>query len=262
MDNLMPSYSFSHQFYRHWTQTPETVRAAIVQELTDIATLLQTDTSTQVFEFSIPDLDTHIDELYHAHRAQEAATQARADKAKAEQARLEKEQMDKAQAAKAEQDKIAKAKVEKEQAEAKAQQEQQEQAKKAYAEKEAAAQAQQEAAAPEPTQEAQPDAPPQIAKSDDAKQPESTKDDQHRTAENNQAAATDTPKITAPASSADKETAAPKLNAPLSERHEDLIQELGAHIDDYLSEQMTQLSEDLKSWLRAEISRQLADKAQ
>lgn len=51
-------------------------------------------------------------------------------------------------------------------------------------------------------------------------------------------------------------------NSPLSSTHEQLINELSRHIDDYLSEQMAQLSEDLKSWLRAEISQKLAEHQQ
>jgi hypothetical protein len=39
-----------------------------------------------------------------------------------------------------------------------------------------------------------------------------------------------------------------------------MIHELEVHIDDYLTEQMMQLSETLKSWLRAEVTRQLSEK--
>lgn len=38
---------------------------------------------------------------------------------------------------------------------------------------------------------------------------------------------------------------------------EAFVQELESHIDDYLSEQMTQLSETLKAWLREEVRQQL-----
>ena len=41
-------------------------------------------------------------------------------------------------------------------------------------------------------------------------------------------------------------------------RHE-IEHQMTTRIDDYLSEQMTQLSEDLKSWLRDEISHQLSE---
>lgn len=49
-----------------------------------------------------------------------------------------------------------------------------------------------------------------------------------------------------------------KLNAT----HKDMIHELEMHIDDYLTDEMLQMSENLKSWLRAEVSRQLAEKQQ
>ena len=73
MEETMSSYSFSHQFYQHWTQAPETVRTAIVQELIDITDLLQTDTPFEKFVFSIHDLDAHLDDLYCAHEAKQAA---------------------------------------------------------------------------------------------------------------------------------------------------------------------------------------------
>lgn len=34
------------------------------------------------------------------------------------------------------------------------------------------------------------------------------------------------------------------------------------HVDDYLSEQMAQMSENLKSWLRAELTQQLTQQNQ
>lgn len=66
----MSSYTFSYQFYQHWTHTPEPVRTAIIQELTDITDLLQTDTPFESFIFSTHDLDAHLDALYHAHELQ------------------------------------------------------------------------------------------------------------------------------------------------------------------------------------------------
>ena len=64
MEDTMSSYSFSHQFYQRWTCAPEPVRAAITQELKDITTLLQSDTSFEDFTFNTHDLDAHVDELY------------------------------------------------------------------------------------------------------------------------------------------------------------------------------------------------------
>ena len=45
-----------------------------------------------------------------------------------------------------------------------------------------------------------------------------------------------------------------------SKKMQQMIHELEVHIDDYLTEQMMQLSETLKSWLRAEVTRQLSEK--
>ena len=84
----MSSYSFSHQFYQHWTDAPEPVRAAIVQELTDITDLLQTQTAFEKFVFSIHDLDAHLDDLYCAYNLEQLEIKKVAD----EKAALEAEQ--------------------------------------------------------------------------------------------------------------------------------------------------------------------------
>ena len=75
----MSSYSFSHEFYQRWTGAPQSVRAAIVQELKDITALLRADTSFEQFVFSNHDLDAHLDDLYGAHEKQQAAAKALAD---------------------------------------------------------------------------------------------------------------------------------------------------------------------------------------
>lgn len=96
MEETMSSYSFSHQFYQRWTRAPEPIRAAIIQELTDITSLLQTDTPFEAFVFSAPDLDAHLNDLYKNHNAEQAVAKAIAEKqtqqrAAAEQRRLEEE---------------------------------------------------------------------------------------------------------------------------------------------------------------------------
>ena len=45
----------------------------------------------------------------------------------------------------------------------------------------------------------------------------------------------------------------------LGASHPELIRELEMHVDDYLSEQMMQISENLKSWLRAELAQHLTE---
>ena len=60
----------------------------------------------------------------------------------------------------------------------------------------------------------------------------------------------------------DKASAAIKLalkGAKLNTTHQELIRELEMQIDDYLSEQMMLMSENLKSWLRAEMTQNLSE---
>ncbi|GAA0322401.1 hypothetical protein [Psychrobacter aestuarii] len=190
MDNIMPSYSFSHQFYQHWTDTPSSIRAAIVDELSDIIDLLHPETALAEFRFTQPDLDAHIDSLYDEHYTQVAQAQA-------EQARLEKEEQTRLEAQQAQ-----------------------------VAAPVASPAATVDPIADEDTSEAMP-----------------VVDTDEQSVTDTQQAATDAGDAAA-------------INSAFGEA---LIQELGTHIDDYLSEQMAQISEDLKSWLRDEIGRQLSN---
>lgn len=79
----MSSYTFSHQFYQRWTRAPEVIRGAITQELADITVLLQPETRLETYQFSIEDLDAHLDILTREHDAKlkaEAERQALAEK--------------------------------------------------------------------------------------------------------------------------------------------------------------------------------------
>ncbi|WP_367105519.1 hypothetical protein [uncultured Psychrobacter sp.] len=235
----MSSYSFSHQFYQRWTQAPEPVRAAIVQELTDITTLLQTDTPFEEFVFSTHDLDAHLDDLYAAYQKQQAAAKEIADKQAALRIAAEKQQAEEKLAA----EKEARAKAEAQRQEEKAQQE-----------KETAAQKERDSISDT------------VAETTDAANIDSKADDDSKNQVDDSArATTDTADrasettIVKPKKGAaiDLSLKDPVVNAA----HEDLIHELEMHVDDYLSEQMMQISEDLKSWLRAEVSRQLNESA-
>ena len=94
MDDTMSSYSFSHQFYQRWTCAPEPVRAAITQELKDITTLLQPDTSFEDFTFNTHDLDAHVDELYDNYNAEQAIAKAITDKQEKEVAAAAKQKLE------------------------------------------------------------------------------------------------------------------------------------------------------------------------
>ena len=245
MEHIMSSYSFSHQFYKHWTQAPKLVRAAIVQELTDINKLLQPDTELADFSFNEPDLDAHIKVLYDAHYAELSAAKAIADAQQlADEQRLaeeiEKEENRKAEEKKAQEKKDAEVKV-----------------------------------------EVQDNHTISNDKDTDRQQQEkqNTLNDSSGIAEVTENTTKTGPSKGHVNSNKDKVLSALQLHASadtakhtpitdtlvktpiLSKDNEAFIHELGMHIDDYLSEQMAQLSEDLKSWLRAEISRQLSEQA-
>ncbi|WP_201617829.1 hypothetical protein [Psychrobacter urativorans] len=258
MEETMSSYSFSHQFYQHWTQAPEPIRAAIVQELTDIATLLQPDTSLENFVFSQPDLDAYLDKLDNTYKTQQAAAKKTADKKAAEQQRLEKAESNKVNAEKGinNQQNIA-----------------QQQAKVATENSIT------EQTSNNKTPDNQASSNNQHSNDDRNKaasaENDDAIDDSSNTLDSNNALnindTLDDKSKDLSAGQVDTDSNVPKQGAAierlpktpkLSKDNEDLIHELGMHIDDYLSEQMAQLSEDLKSWLRNEISRQLGDQEQ
>ncbi len=216
----MSSYSFSHQFYQHWTSAPKPVRAAIVQELTDITTLLQTEIPFEKFVFTTHDLDAHLDDLYCIYDLQQAAaTKKQAD----EQAKLAADEL-----RLQEQDRVNQ--QAKDKTEAERHQQQQEKAQLAQL---SAATGSKDDHSESSNQDTQPDKAP--------------------TTINPVKAVTDN-------ISPDSAIHLTLNDTQLNTEHEALFSELESHIDDYLTEQMLQMSENLKSWLRAEVSRQLADK--
>ncbi|MGM8872465.1 hypothetical protein ACS8E3_12345 [Psychrobacter sp. 2Y5] len=248
----MSSYSFSHEFYQHWTGAPQSVRAAIVQELKDITALLQSDTSFEQFVFSNHDLDAHLDDLYGAHEKQQAAAKALADEqaalqAEAEQQRLEAERLE---AERLETERLAQVKA---------------QAEKQATKEKARAEAENEQRQKEQNHQG-PSANEEEQSSDDT---HNKKADTERNAE--LGTATDKKTTTAydehliKAIDAKASYAASSIDlslkdTKLSTADQQMIHELEVHIDDYVTEQMMQLSETLKSWLRAEVTRQLSEK--
>ena len=231
----MSSYSFSHQFYQHWTGAPEPVRAAIVQELTDITDLLQTGTPFEKFVFSIHDLDAHLDDLYCAHELQQTEIKRVADEKLALEAQQQLQ----------EQRRIVQEEQEKEELR------QRELAQKKQAEQEALK------AELESSSEIVESANNEESKDDNNANHtiNNDSDKAHTISTNNIKAVSDTINKQ---STIDLSLADTKLNTT----HKDMLHELEMHIDDYLTEQMLQMSENLKSWLRAEVSRQLAEKQQ
>lgn len=271
MEDTMSSYSFSHQFYQRWTCAPDPVRASIIQELTDITTLLQHDTPFETFVFSTHDLDDHLDTLYENHEAEQAIAKAIAEKQAQERAAAEKERLE-------EEQRLEKERLEKEK-----------QAKAAVDAKQKEEETLRAAAAKQEQQHNEQPAHKQATSVDDnassknitSKNDTDAVDKLEATKTDATKIATDTDKksIQEPANIANVTNGANDHNMktvidkavsdaaiPLSLKdtklgasHPELIRELEMHVDDYLSEQMMQISENLKSWLRAELAQHLTE---
>ena len=282
----MSSYSFSHQFYQRWTCAPEPIRASIIQELTDITTLLQADTPFETFVFSTHDLDAHLDDLYENHEAEQAIAKAIADKQAeahnaAEKQRLEEEKQATADAKLKEETTLKEAAKIREESEA-AQKEQEKNSQLIADENNL----DKTVAAIDVKDEDKISADNSIANSNVSS---SNKDiatkgiaiNKNATAEivagNNRTengtenepvqqqsnaaiAATDSNiKTVIDKAVSDAAIHLSLKNTKLGATHAELIRELEMHVDDYLSEQMMQISENLKSWLRAEVTQHLTE---
>ncbi|MCG3858279.1 hypothetical protein [Psychrobacter sp. Ps2] len=265
MEDTMSSYSFSHQFYQRWTCAPEPVRAAITQELKDITTLLQSDTSFEDFTFNTHDLDAHVDELYDNYNAEQAIAKAITEKQEQEDAAAAKQKLEDEQK-----------KKEAEEATRKAETTQKEQEKNTQSaletdnDKEMAA-----------TDVAKVNTDKVVADSavtDDfvtdnssAKIEKLASEVVNTEGNTNDSKNTDNKTISEQAHTLsdnhikdinNKASAAINLalkDAKLDATHQQLIRELETQVDDYLSEQMMLMSENLKSWLRAEVTQHFSE---
>ena len=266
----MSSYSFSHQFYQRWTCAPDPIRASIIQELTDITTLLQHETPFETFVFSTHDLDAHLDNLYENHEAEQAIAKAIAEKQAKERAAAEKERLE-------EEQRLEKEKQAKAAADAKIK----EDAKL----KEAEAGQKEQLANHKSASIDDND----ISKNDTSKVEKSVTDSR---VEKNQGIETSDAKLDATKTAADTDADKRSIHEPtnaanavndnnmkavidkavadagihlslkdakLGATPPELIRELEIQIDDYLSEQMMLMSENLKSWLRAEVTQHLSE---
>ena len=291
MDDTMSSYSFSPQFYQRWTCAPDPIRASIIQELTDITTLLQHDTPFETFVFSTHDLDAHLDNLYENHEAEQAIAKAIADKKTQEQAAAEKQRLEAEQHLEAEQ-RLEKERLEKEkQVKAAADTKVKEEAK--LKEVEAAQKEQQhneQLANHKSASIDDKDISKNVTSKNDTSELEKSVTDSR--VDKNQSVETSDAKSdatkTAADTDADKRSIHDTTNAvnvvndnnmktvidkavadagihlslkdaKLGATPPELIRELEIQIDDYLSEQMMLMSENLKSWLRAEVTQHLSE---
>lgn len=266
----MSSYSFSHQFYQRWTCAPDPVRASIIQELTDITTLLQHDTPFETFVFSTHDLDAHLDTLYENHEAEQAIAKAIAEKQAQERAAAEKERLE-------EEERVEKERVEKEKqakAVADAKQKEEEALEAAAAKQEQ--QHDEQLDHKRATSVDDNDSSKNITSKNDTdavEKLEATKTDATKTTadtDTDKKSIQETANVVNGANDHNMKTVIDKAvsdaaiplslkDTKLGASHPELIRELEMHVDDYLSEQMMQISENLKSWLRAELAQHLTE---
>lgn len=265
MEDTMSSYSFSHQFYQRWTCAPEPVRAAITQELKDITTLLQSDTSFEDFTFNTHDLDAHVDELYDNYNAEQAIAKAITDKQEQEDAAAAKQKLEAEQKQKEAEEATRKA-----EATQKEQEKNEQSALKTDNDKELAA-----------TDVAKVNTDKVVV--DSAVTDDFVTDNSSAKIEKVASEAKNTEGNASDNKSADNKTigeqahalsdnhikdinnkASAAINlalkdAKLDATHQQLIRELETQVDDYLSEQMMLMSENLKSWLRAEVTQHFSE---
>ena len=276
----MSSYSFSHQFYQRWTCAPELIRASITQELTDITTLLKAETPFETFVFSTHDLDAHLDDLYENHEAEQAIAKAIADKQQAEQVIAEQQRLEEEQKIKVVEETKLKEAAFKEENKLK------EAAKKHEADDNVQKEAEKET--PEEKSLTATKSHSEVAIKLDTADSDKTETDSKvntiiKTESDTEKHAVGSKTISEHAKAIDdtstksnnvikndssisainnKASAAISLavkDAKLSVTHKELIRELEMQIDDYLSEQMMLMSENLKSWLRAEMTQHLSE---
>ena len=277
MDDTMSSYSFSHQFYQRWTCAPEPIRASIIQELTDITTLLKAETPFETFVFSTHDLDAHLDDLYENHEAEQAIAKAIADKQAAEQLIFEQQRLEEQKIKAAEETKrqeeahLTKESRLKEQALEERNKPKEAENTQKEAEKEtllADDKNHLEAAIKLETAETEIDDKVDTIINDESDNEKhivsSTTISEHANAIDDDSIKNDSTikndsSINAINNKASLAISLAVKDAKLSVTHKDLIHELEMQIDDYLSDQMMLMSENLKSWLRAEMTQHLSE---
>ncbi|NYR10032.1 hypothetical protein [Psychrobacter sp. BI730] len=266
MEDTMSSYSFSHQFYQRWTCAPEPVRAAITQELKDITTLLQSDTSFEDFTFNTHDLDAHVDELYDNYNAEQAIAKAITEKQEQEDAAAAKQKLEDEQKKKEAEETTRKAEATRKEQEKNKQTALEKDDDKELATNNNVAKVNADKVV---TDSAVTDD--FVTDNSSAKTEKAISEvvNAEGNASDNKSADSKTISEQAHALSDNhikdinnKASAAINLalkDATLDATHQQLIRELETQVDDYLSEQMMLMSENLKSWLRAEVTQHFSE---
>lgn len=237
----MAQVAFSHQFSHRWSNAPQAVKDALLQEFEDIMLLLDADTDLESFEFTVPDLHSHIDAINAEVAAEKEAARLEAERLEAERLEAERAEFEALEAERL---------LNEEQQTLEQQQAEEQQADSELVDSSIETDVE-EASTTESSEietlESQEEATEVEAVDADTEILES----QPTAVTSTEIAETD---ISAPASFAFDNS------APQAELDADFIKELENRIDDYLSEQLANMSEDLKSWLREQMVNRLNNK--
>lgn len=275
----MAQVAFSHQFSHRWSNAPQSVKDALIQEFEDIVQLLEPETDLESFQFSVPDLHAHIEAINAEVAAEQEAARIEAEKLEAERLEAKTAEREAQQAEQLQQT---------EQQESERQQIEAMEAERLQLEHEATEQQRvfdAEEAAHLARMQQQSEATPNSDDVDQLQQAEvigtETEADidadetaTEEASESQQSEAEQQNLDTDPTGSepeASEQQAIPEPSEttssfafdnshPGTEFDADFVKELESRIDDYLSEQLANMSEDLKSWLRDQVANRLNSK--
>ena len=232
----MAQVAFSHQFSHRWSNAPQAVKDALLQEFEDIMLLLDADTDLESFEFTVPDLHSHIDAINAEVAAEKEAARLEAQRLEAERLEAERAEFEALEA-----ERLLN--------------EEQQQAEEQQADSELVDSSietdVEEASTTESSEIETLESQEEATEVEAADTDTETLESQPTAVTSTETAETD---ISAPASFAFDNS------APQAELDADFIKELENRIDDYLSEQLANMSEDLKSWLREQMVNRLNNK--
>ncbi|SJM68175.1 hypothetical protein [Psychrobacter piechaudii] len=252
----MAQVAFSHQFSHRWSNAPQAVKDALLQEFEDIMQLLDAETDLENFEFTVPDLHAHIDAINAEVAAEKEVARLEAERLEAERLEAERAELEALEAERllneeqqAEQDALVQSELETDETLVQNPQAMQ--------------------VADTELVEGSIDAGADTESAMDTDALVETED--LDTAEGSNTEVSDTPvepsesQPTAEVNETEAEISAPAsfafdTTAPKAELDADFIKELESRIDDYLSEQLANMSEDLKSWLREQVANRFDDK--
>lgn len=222
----MAQVAFSHQFSHRWINAPQAVKEALIQEFEDIMQLLEEDTDLETFEFTVPDLHAHIDAINAEVAAEKEVARLEAERLEAERIEVERLELEKMEA--------ERLLLEQE-------------LSQPYPQGVEDLEDNEVIGVEEDSNEVTLNEP--VTPATESQEPDVSNEQPPE----NLITELDT-SITAPAPFTFNSS---RSNAELDA---DFVKELESRIDDYLSEQLANMSEDLKSWLREQVANRLNSK--